>query len=92
MGGEIDTYSETSARAAWQGPGGRCETSWACVRSVAEVGASTAQERVTGGPWRRVVLGDLVAEQVVQLRGRPRLWPRVSAGGHARRASPRVPN
>ena len=31
-------------------------------------------ERVTGGQWRRIVLGDLLAEHVVQLRGSPRLW------------------
>ena len=29
------------------------------------VGRRTAQERVTGGRWRRIVLGDVLAEHVV---------------------------
>ena len=33
-------------------------------------GRRTAQERVTGGRWRRIVLGDVLAEHVVELRGR----------------------
>ena len=32
----------------------------------------TAQERVTGGRWRRVVLGDVLAEQELELGGRAR--------------------
>ena len=35
----------------------------------------TAQKRVTGGRWRRIVLGDVLAGHVVELRGSPRLWP-----------------
>ena len=35
----------------------------------------TAQQRGTGGRWRGIVLGDLLAEHVVRLRGTPRLWP-----------------
>ena len=38
-------------------------------------GRRTAQERVTGGRWRRIVLGDVLAEHVVELRGRARAWP-----------------
>ena len=34
-----------------------------------------AQKRVTGGRWRRVVLGHVLAEQVLELRGRACLWP-----------------
>jgi hypothetical protein len=30
---------------------------------------------VTGGRWRRIVLGDVLAEHVVELRGRARVWP-----------------
>ena len=32
------------------------------------LGRGTAQKRVTGGRWRRIVLGDLLAGQVVELR------------------------
>ena len=39
------------------------------------LGRGTAQKRVTGGRWRRIVVGDLLAGQVVELRGSPRLWP-----------------
>ena len=35
----------------------------------------TAQKRVTGGRWRRIVLGHVLAEHVVELRGRARVWP-----------------
>ena len=35
----------------------------------------TAQERVTGGRWRRIVLGDVLAEHILELRGRARVWP-----------------
>jgi hypothetical protein len=38
-------------------------------------GRRTAQERVTGGRWRGIVLGDVLAEHVVELRGRARVWP-----------------
>jgi len=31
--------------------------------------------RVTGGQWRRIVLGDVLAEHVLELRGRARVWP-----------------
>ena len=39
-------------------------------------GRRTAQERVTGGRWCRIVLGDVLVEHVVELRGRPvfRTW------------------
>ena len=39
------------------------------------LGRGTAQKRVTGGRWRKIVLGDLLAGQLVELRGSPRLWP-----------------
>ena len=39
------------------------------------LGRRTAEERVTGGRWRRIVLGDVLAEHVVELRGRARVWP-----------------
>ena len=35
----------------------------------------TAQKRVTGGRWRRIVLGHVLAEHVVVRGGSPRLWP-----------------
>ena len=35
----------------------------------------TAQERVTGGRWRRIVLVDVLAEHILELRGRARVWP-----------------
>ena len=38
-------------------------------------GRRTAQERVTGGRWRRIVLGDVLAEHILELRGRARVWP-----------------
>ena len=38
-------------------------------------GRRAAQKRVTGGRWRRIVLGHVLAEQVLELRGRARLWP-----------------
>ena len=38
-------------------------------------GRGTAQERVTGGRWRRIVLVDVLAEHIVELRGRARVWP-----------------
>ena len=40
-----------------------------------DLGRGTAQKRMTGGRWRRIVVGDLLAGQVVELRGSPRLWP-----------------
>ena len=40
-----------------------------------DLGRGTAQKRVTGGRWRRIVLGELLAGQVVELGGSPRLWP-----------------
>ena len=39
------------------------------------LGRGTAQKRVTGGRWRRIVLGELLAERLVELWGSPRLWP-----------------
>ena len=39
------------------------------------LGRGTAQKRVTGGRWRRIVLGGVLAGQVVELGGSPRLWP-----------------
>ena len=36
---------------------------------------AAAQQRVTGGRWGRIVLGDVLAEHVVELRGRARVWP-----------------
>ena len=30
---------------------------------------------MTGGRWRRIVLGDVLVEHVVELRGRARVWP-----------------
>ena len=39
-----------------------------------EIGRGTAQKRVTGGRWRRIVLGGVLAGQVVELGGSPRLW------------------
>jgi hypothetical protein len=36
-----------------------------------KVGGPLRSERVTGGRWRRIVLGDVLAEHVVELRGRP---------------------
>ena len=44
-------------------------------------GRSIAQERVTGGRWRRVALGDVLAEHVVELRGRARVCLAVEGGG-----------
>ena len=41
-----------------------------------DLGRGTAQKRVTGGRWRRIVLGELLAGQLVELRGSPRLWPK----------------
>jgi len=38
-------------------------------------GRRTAQERVTGGRWRRIVLGGVLAKHVLELRGRARVWP-----------------
>ena len=38
-------------------------------------GRRTSQERATGGRWRRIVLGDVLAEHVVELRG----WDQVTA-------------
>ena len=37
-------------------------------------GPRAARKRVTGGRWR-IVLGDVLAEHVVELRGRARVWP-----------------
>jgi hypothetical protein len=37
------------------------------------------QVRVTGGRWRRIVLGGVLAEHVVELRGRARVWPYVGS-------------
>ena len=37
------------------------------------LGRGTAQKRVTGGRWRRIVLGELLAGQLVELGGSPRL-------------------
>ena len=45
------------------------------IRGEFGLGRGTAQKRVTGGRWRRIELGDLLAGQVVELRGSPRLWP-----------------
>ena len=39
------------------------------------LGRGTAQKRVTGGRWRRIVLGDVLARHVVEPRGSTRLWP-----------------
>jgi hypothetical protein len=44
-------------------------------------GRRTAQERVTGGRWRRIVLGDVLAEHVVELRGRARVTLAVGVAG-----------
>ena len=30
---------------------------------------------MTGGRWRRIVLGDVLAEHVLELRGKARVWP-----------------
>jgi len=48
-----------------------------CVEYLVNIGLGrgTAQKRVTGGRWRRIVLGELLAGQVVELGGSPRLWP-----------------
>ena len=48
---------------------------WGEIRVKFVEGRRAAQKRVTGGRWRRIVLGVLLAVQVVRLRGRPRLWP-----------------
>ena len=45
------------------------------VKSFQVGGGRTAQKRVTGGGWRRIVLGHVLAEQVRELRGRARVWP-----------------
>ena len=52
---------------------------WGCniciglsARNIAE-GRRTAQERVTGGRWRRIVLVDVLAEHILELRGRARV-------------------
>ena len=39
-----------------------------------DLGRGTAQKRVTGGRWRRIVLGDVLAGHVVALGGSPRVW------------------
>ena len=36
-------------------------------------GRSEAGDRMA--MWRRIVLGDVLAEHVVELRGRARVWP-----------------
>jgi hypothetical protein len=36
---------------------------------------------VTGGRWRRIVLGDVLAEHVLELRGRARVWRSGSGSG-----------
>eukprot|EP00964_Phaeocystis_antarctica_P144247 scaffold109998_cov59-Phaeocystis_antarctica.AAC.2 len=43
-------------------------------------GRRAAQKRVTGGRWRRIVLGHVLAEQVGSPHrgGSPRLWPEVA--------------
>ena len=64
-----------------------CALFWAALGAVAvelkvcvRVGeylvniAQPAQKRVTGGRWRRIVLGHVLAEHVLELRGRARLW------------------
>eukprot|EP00964_Phaeocystis_antarctica_P068892 scaffold41763_cov34-Phaeocystis_antarctica.AAC.3 len=40
-----------------------------------------AQKRVTGGRWRRIVLGHVLAERVLELRGRARLSLAVEVAG-----------
>ena len=45
------------------------------------LGRGTAQKRVTGGRWRRIVLGDLLAGQVVELRGSPHVSGRKGTRG-----------
>ena len=71
MGRHFD-FSQLSATA----PGVKLEWREITTRVKFVEGRRTAQKRVTGGRWRRVALGDLLAVQVVRLRGRPRLWPR----------------
>jgi hypothetical protein len=41
-----------------------------------------------GGRWCRIVLGDVLAEHVVQLRGRTRVWPYVEVAGALAAAAP----
>ena len=44
------------------------------------IGRGTAQKRVTGGRWRRIVLGELLAGQSVELRGVVRVSGRIGSG------------
>ena len=48
---------------------------WGEYLANIDLGRGTAQKRVTGGRWRRIVLGDVLAGQAVELGGSPRLWP-----------------
>ena len=43
------------------------------IRYLIYHGRRTAQERVTGGRWRRIVLVDVLAEHILELRDTS--WP-----------------
>ena len=64
-------YPEGARTASWYLVG----MSWSEYLVNIDLGRGTAQKRVTGGRWRRIVLGDVLARHVVELRGSPRVWP-----------------